>query len=79
MDVYVIRRDLYTRKNSSIWYTNYIYFFHSHKTSHFGQWHGLQSLTLNSCFYKIIYQKVVYIQIYSYGFIFSNSITKSYL
>jgi len=51
---------------------------HTYKRSRLGQRHGLQSSSLTFCFYKNIYQKVVYVyfyksifqsrQIYSYGF-----------
>jgi hypothetical protein len=46
------------------------YSFHTHKESRLEQQHGLQNLTLTPCFYKSIYQKMVYV--YFYEIIFQD-------
>jgi hypothetical protein len=57
------------------------YSLYTHKESRLEQQHGLQRVTLTLCFYKNIYQNVVYIytfmnvflkQIYLYGFLISK-------
>ena len=40
------------------------YFLRTHKTLRLGQRHGLQNTTLTTCYYKNIYEKVVYVYFY---------------
>jgi hypothetical protein len=44
------------------------YSFHIGNSNRFGQWHGLQSITLTSYFYKNIYWKVIYVYFYESTF-----------
>ena len=66
------------------WIFPSIYSLRTHKTWRLGQWHGFQNTTLTTCYYKNIYEKVIYVYFYEsifqdkfihIIFVFANSTT----